>query len=64
MHSNTMKTKQDTQHCKADYGIIKAVKAISNFIKLTNSINYCCYIKNLLLSYLRKSSQFEHNLYV
>lgn len=35
MHSNIMKTKQDIQQCKANYGIMtKAVTTVSNFIKL------------------------------
>lgn len=48
--------------------MIKAAKAVSKFRKLTNSINYYCYIKSLLLSYLRKAVnlniftfEFSHN---
>lgn len=54
------------QHCKANYGImIKAMKAMCNFRKLTNGINYCCFVtQTLLLFYLIKGSQFEHNLYL
>lgn len=42
--------------------MIKAVKAVSNFRKLTVLITVI--VMEDLLLYLRKGSQFEHNLYL